>query len=134
MILEITPKMKIGKKSIRLGKNFLGKNQSRNCFISMLSERDNIFSTWFINDGQYKLISNNSEKRCASKLEKPLQYRLTTTGVDFFHKIYNEFGTFHFAFLSDTELYPSIIGEYLKIEDLKPNLVLKINKLILIND
>ena len=115
MILEIIPKMEIGKKSIRLGKNFIGKDQSRNCFISMISERDNIFSTWFINDEQYKLISNNSEKRYASK-------------------VYNEFGTFHFAFLSDTELCPSITEEYLKTEDLKPNLVLKINKLILVDD
>lgn len=134
MILEIIPKMEIGKKSIRLGKNFIGKDQSRNCFISMVSERDNIFSTWFINDEQYKLISNNSEKRYASKLGKPLQYRLTTIGADFFYKVYNEFGTFHFAFLSDTELCPSITEEYLKTEDLKPNLVLKINKLILVDD
>lgn len=133
MILEVTPKNEIGKKSIRLGINFLGKDKSRNCFTAMISERDHILSAWFIDNGEYKLISSNSEKRYASRLKTPLQYRLTEIGVDLFHEIYNQFGTFDFTFLSDTELRRPKINKSLKINDLKPNLIIQINTLILVS-
>lgn len=137
MILEITPKNDIGKASFRLGGNFLGKDKSKNCFVTLLSERDGIFTVWLVDDkGKAQQIISNADKREATlkitRLNASLQYRLTAKGAELFREIHNDLGEFFFSFFKEDQLSPAEVKSCLEIDSLVDGFFLDIGGLILV--
>ena len=133
MHLEIKSHYSVEDVSFRFGGYFLGKDIDRNCFVTLLSGRNRIFTSWLVYDGRVEEILTNADQRKAIRavLRKKacLQYRLSIEGVNMFRQAYNEIGLSGFCFFEDEQL-PVPSSKSVNIDDLIEGFVLDIGKFI----
>lgn len=133
MYLEIKSHYSVKDLSFRFGSYFLGKDIARNCFITLLTGRDHVFTSWLVYDGRIEQILTNADQRKAVnavlRKKASLQYRLSTEGADMFKRAYKEIGLSGFCFFDDEQLpAPSSIS--VNIDDLTEGFILDFGKFI----
>lgn len=133
MYLEIHSHAFVKDLSFRFEGFFWGKDIVRNCFVTLLSGRSQILTSWLVQDNRIEQICTHADQRKAGNavLRKHafLQYRLSTEGVNILRQAHQEIGLSGFCFYEDDQLpAPSSIS--VNIENLTEGFVLDIGKLI----
>jgi hypothetical protein len=129
MFFEIVPRRAIGTPSFRLGKNFLGKDRDRNCFVALLSERDRIFQMYLVEDGVSRPILKNADHRLASRPGILTEYRLAEAGARLLREVYHSLGDFYFCFFRDDQS-PGLPTEAVAVDERNTGFLLKIGNSI----